>query len=431
MKVNQLRRWKVCVVAGATMALMAGMASTAPSAHAGGTIKVDDDKWISVGMGIRTDFTATENGAPNGNSYSKAFGIHDARIYLNGKIHKNIGFEFNTACFGCNGNLAVGGVTMGVLDAIGKFEFNQYVNVWVGRMLVPTERGELNGPFYHATYDGFKTPVGPADFSGGFGAGGAGKFGRDNGATFWGQVDPAVGHLQYAVGVYSGLQGSANQSSSMLVAGRLTYNFFNAEKNPGYYTAGTYYGAAGDILAIAVGGQHQGAGAGTAANAAAFNSFVSDVLFEKPLANDMGVITFNAEYKRYWVNYDVAAINALAPGSTVPGSGCFCAFNGQSYTMYGLYLFPQEVGIGKFQPYGRYTFIQPDTVTSVSSSNRDEIELGTNYVISGFNARISAFYTYGNFNNAIGGGAFSNFNGNGAIAPDRFSTFKVALQLQY
>ena len=42
-----------------------------------------------------------------------------------------------------------------------------------------------------------------------------------------------------------------------MYAGRLTYNFLNPEKNPGYYTQGTYFGTAGDILALAVGGEYR------------------------------------------------------------------------------------------------------------------------------------------------------------------------------
>ena len=123
-----------------------------------------------------------------------------------------------------------------------------------------------------AVYDGFKTIQ--YDFSSNFGAGGAGIYGRDNGAVFWGQVDPGFGHLQYSAGVFSGLQSSGggtfctnaqgcgpNQQDSLLYAGRVTFNFFNPEKNPGYYTSGTYYGTAGDILALAVGVNHQQNGA--------------------------------------------------------------------------------------------------------------------------------------------------------------------------
>ncbi|MBH0201370.1 MAG: hypothetical protein HP496_03460 [Nitrospira sp.] len=82
--------------------LLAGMGSTLPSAYAGGTIKADDDKWISVGMGIRTSFNAIENGAANGTHYSNKFTINNARIYINGQIHKYVKFEFNTDCFNCS-----------------------------------------------------------------------------------------------------------------------------------------------------------------------------------------------------------------------------------------------------------------------------------------------------------------------------------------
>ena len=48
------------------------MASTVPSAYAGGTIKVDDDKFISVGMGTRLSFNAVEDGSASGAQYSNS-----------------------------------------------------------------------------------------------------------------------------------------------------------------------------------------------------------------------------------------------------------------------------------------------------------------------------------------------------------------------
>ena len=451
MLVDYKKRWKKFLVAGVTMALVAGMGSTLPSAYAGGKIGTDNEnQWISLGMGLRTSFAAVQDGAANGTAYNNTFGIDNARIYINGKIHKYIGFEFNTECFSCNNSQTLSAqasdsnANIGLLDAIGKFEFNPFVNIWVGRMLVPTDRHELDGPFYQAVYQGFKSPVGPAD-QGGFGTGGAGKYGRDNGVSFWGQVDPGFGHLQYVGMISTGLQscggcfnsnppatagspilaanrgpGGPNQGNSLSYAGRITYNFLNPEKNPGYYTSSTYYGTAGDILAIAVGGQYQNSGAGSYFNAnhSAFTSFITDLLFEKPLANDMGVITFNAEYKRYWADYSP---NAFAFGDS------FSMFRGQSYQLNGLFLIPQEVGIGKFQPYGMWTFIMPDNMVQ---GNRSEYELGTNYIISGHNARLAAFYNYGNFSNMPGGGAFANY-GAGTRDLDKVSTFQVALQLQY
>ena len=72
---------------GPLMALVAWMASTLPSAYAGGKISSDDENmWVSIGMGIRTEYVAQENASANGGSYSNQFGINNARIYINGQI---------------------------------------------------------------------------------------------------------------------------------------------------------------------------------------------------------------------------------------------------------------------------------------------------------------------------------------------------------
>ncbi|MBH0198202.1 MAG: hypothetical protein HP497_02130, partial [Nitrospira sp.] len=420
----------------ALAALVAGTGSTLPSAYAGGTIKADEDKWISVGMGIRTSFSAVEGASPAGH-YSNEFNIDNARIYINGKIHKYIGFEFNTDCFQCSfkdasGVTGPGGTrgsnsSIGLLDAIGKFEFNEMFNLWVGRMLLPSERGELNGPFYHATYDGFRTPFFPSDQSGNFNAG-SGLYGRDNAATFWGKFHPFGTHLLYAVAVSQGLRTGAagiNGGNSLMYTGRLQWNLLNDEKNPGYYTAGTYYGTAGDILAIAGSVQHQKDGAGTGVAGGTNSDFTGlsvDVLFEKVLPNNMGVFTFNGEFKRFFANYGAPT----ATGSV--GAGCFCIFNGHSWTVYALYLIPQEIGIGRFQPYIRYTSIDPRY-----GDNRNEWEPGINYVISGHNARVSAFYRYGDIGSGPGGGNYLSVapNAAGLHGSQKVDSFHVALQLQY
>ncbi len=319
---------------------------------------------------------------------------------------------------------------IGLLDAIGKFEFTPRVNLWVGRLLVPVERGELNGPFYMAVYDGFKTPFNSADFTETFSKGGGGVFGRDNGAVFWGELNPGGKQLQYSFGVFTGLQSGGagsvagctaatcgpNQSGNLLYAGRLTFNFLNPEKNPGYYTSGTYYGKAGDILALAVGMTHQNKGAGSFAASSDFTAFTSDLLFEKPLANDMGVITVNAEFKQYFANYNKAVAFG---GAGATANGCFCMFDGHSYTGYILYLIPKEIGIGKFQPYARYTWIQP-----TGSTNRRETEFGTNYVISGHNARLALFWQYGDL-------ATKGINYAPGVAGNDVHAIKAALQFQY
>jgi len=242
-------------------------------------------------------------------------------------------------------------------------------------------------------------------------------YGRDNAATFWGKVHPfGTTHLLYVLSVSQGLRNGPNLGSSLMYTGRVQWNFLNDEPNPGYYTSGTYYGTAGDIFAIGASVQHQKDGAGNAAAASVsdFTGASVDVLLEKVLPNNMGVFTFNGEFKRHWANYGTGAFATSA-------AQCFCTFNGHSWTVYGLYLIPHEVGIGRFQPYVRFTSIDPRY-----SAMRQEWETGVNYIIAGHNARISAFYRYGDLNTK---GFFNGFGPN--ATGNKVDSFHVALQLQY
>lgn len=359
-----------------TMALTALVAGHSSVSQAGATFKIDDTKWVSIGAGLRTSFNAKEKAAPNAQAWSNDFQLDNIRLYLNGQIHKYIKVEFNTDCQTCSN-----GGEVRVLDAIGKFEYNPYVNLWVGRMLVPAERREMNGPFYSSVYNIFAngTPFEPADQNLVIKSDGtsAGSFGRDDGATFWGAAFD--GRFQYAVGFFRGLRNGANDRDNILYAQRFAYNFWDVEKNPGYYTSGTYYGTGGDILTVGVSNQYQKHGAGTALNPANFRGTAVDVLMEKVLPNK-GVVTVNGEYK----NYDV-------DGGTQPLTG-FSLFSGNAYDVSAMYLFPQKVFIGKFQPYVRYVNVDSN---AGNSSQRDVFETGVNYVIDGFNSRISLSWQHG------------------------------------
>jgi hypothetical protein len=364
--------------AGAAMtALTLGYAA---NAQAGATFKIDDTKWVSVGAGLRTSFRAQESAAgANGDRWNNDFSLDNIRLYINGQIHKYLKVEFNTDCQTC-GN----GGEVRVLDAIGKFEYNPYVNLWIGRMLVPAERREMNGPFYSSVYNIFSsgTPFEPADYNVVIKSDGtsAGSFGRDDGATFWGAAFD--GRFQYAFGFFRGLRGGANVDDNILYAQRFAYNFWDVEKNPGYYTSGTYYGKGGDILTVGVTNQYQEDGAGTAADPGNFRGTTVDVLLEKVLPGG-GVVTFNGEYKNYGIS------NGYSQASRDAGGG-FSMFEGQAYDVSGMYLFPQKVGIGQFQPYLRYVNVDP-----INSASREVYEGGLAYIIDGHNAKIFMSYQYG------------------------------------
>ncbi len=379
-------------------------------------VQSSETRWIKLGAGYRGSGIWMED--RNGGNFGNGIYSNDnARIYLNAQLNEYVKFEVNTDCFWCNNTYAGANpkMTYNILDAIAKFEYNRYFNIWGGRMLVPTERGELSGPFFQATHDAFKTPFFSQDFSTKFGDGGAGRYGRSDGITFWGNAEPKVvpGTLGYAMGVYRGLESSntagPNQGGSVLAAARVTYNFLNPEKNPGYYTSSTYYGKAGDILALAFGMSYQKNGAGSFAHRSDFLGFTGDLLFEKVLPKNMGVATLNSEYKQFYANYNVAAFS---------DKDCFCMFDGKSWTVTGLYMLPTKIGIGHFQPYGRFTSIQPN-----HSSNREEIEGGMNYIIDGFNARISAYYQHGDL-------VSKGLNYAPGVTGKALDVFKISFQLQ-
>jgi len=229
------------------------------------------------------------------------------------------------------------------------------------------------------------------------------------------------------------MQGGPNQGASLAYTGRLQWNLLNDEDNPGYYTSGTYYGTAGDILAIAGGINHQKDGAGTKITPSDMTGLVVDGLFEKVLPDNMGVFTFNGEFKRFWGTNVAAFSDGTLAGSglVTPGPSptnqptpSMFVFNGHSWTAYGLYLFPNKVWIGQFQPYARFVSISP-----LDSVNRQEWEGGVNYIIAGHNARISAFYRYGDISTK------GFVGGPGVFAPgatgNKADSFHVALQLQY
>ncbi len=372
--------------AGQVLLVCSMLAVSTSTAIAGGKIKIDDTRWVSVGAGLRTSVSSASDSAPDG-SRSTNFDLENMRLYFAGQVAKNFKLYFNTdKMFG----------EYGVLDAIAGFEPNAKFNVWVGRMLVPADRIEMNGPFYGLTWNQYTVPLFPSDNDPTNGANGiAGTFGRDEGVTAWG----SLGKFQYAVGVFEGYTGDANQSDDPLFATRLAYNFLDKEQNPAYFTSSTYFGKGGDILTLAFAAQHQDDGYGTAAQSGSFTGYVIDGLFEKPLAN-AAAITIEGEYKDFDVDTQAATPD-------------FPMFDGKSYFATVAYLIGGTTGIGKYQPYLRYTNNDPSAGESSSLT-----EIGVNYVIDGHNLRMNLNYTTGDANLT------------GAKAPEDIDTILFGLQYQ-
>ncbi len=352
-------RSHLCIASAISIAA----AFISPAAFSAGTIEIDDTRWVSFGGGLRAGMSSTQYAAPDGGS-STDFDLYSIRLYVSGQAHENVKFTFNTE--------RIGG-SIDVLDAIAQFEFSPAFNIWVGRMLTPADRIEMNGPYYGLSWNQYTVPLLPSDQTGQ-----AGVFGRDDGVTFWGSADK----FQYAFGVFDGVDGGPNQSDNVLFATRLAYNFLNMEANPAYYTSSTYFGEGGDIFTVGLAYQSQKDGTGTAANPADFSATIVDFLFEKVLGAG-AAFTLEGEYKRFDAD--------LAPAA-LADPDCFCLFDGKSYFMTAAYLLPGSTAM-RYQPYLRYTKNSPS-----SGPNSDLSEAGINFVIRGHNARLNLNYSKGDAN---------------------------------
>ena len=365
------------------LALLLGLAL--PSLlFAGAKIKVDDTKWFSIGMGFRSSFAITEDGAPNGSDSSSGVSFDNIRLYTAAKVHKNVSLEFNTERSTGNDSRDTDH-RIRVLDAVAKFSFKGF-DLWAGRFLPPSDRSNLDGPFYLNSYDFPIVQAYPAIFAG-----------RDNGVAI--MKEYAGGKFKWSYGLFEGRTNSTNadtnpdQADNLLHAARVTYNFWDPE--PGYYTTSSYYGAK-DVLAVAFVYQHEADGAGTSTTAGDFTGWNVDVLMEKKLQNG-GVVNLEGAY----YDYD---LDDKTDASLTQGEG---------YLLLGSYLIPKQIGWGKVQPYVRYQHFARANLTG-DGGNRTRTEGGFNYIIDGQNAKISVLY-------------FSDQRVSNAATTD---TFKLAWQFQ-
>jgi hypothetical protein len=292
----------------------------------------------SVGAGLRTSFVNTSSDASDQDVSD--FVLDSVRLYLGGAVTDTIKFTFNT-----DYNSTDSSVT--VIDAIGRFEFSPKFNIWAGRFLPPSDRANLNGPYYSNEW-GFATE-GVQDGFPFYAAG------RDNGVAYWGDFS----RFKVSVGAFDVPSTAGN--NDLVYAARFQVDLWDLE--PGYYLNGTYYGDK-DILAFGLAGQ--------AVNGDSALTF--DALMEKKFGGG-GVLSLEGEY----ANYDGFG----GYGSPVP----FTSSDG----FFGLaaFLFPAEIGIGKFQVLGKLANTSYDTAGP--DVERTTVEANLNYIIKAFNARLSLF----------------------------------------
>jgi len=301
---------------------------------------------VTVGAGVQTSFV---HDVPQGASSTNAFVLNSVRLYVNGSAADKVKFMFNTEYDGAGNHVTV-------LDAVARFEMSDQLNIWVGRMLPPSDRANLYGPYYAhhwAVYtdgvqDGYPFVA----------------TGRDNGALYWGQF----GMLKVQAGAYDG--SSATGKNNLIGAGRVQLDFWDPE--PGYYLNGTFYG---DKNILAVGGAGQVQDGNKAYNV--------DFLLEKKVSGG-GAFSVEAEFAKY---------DKLGGYNTRYGTD-------QGGYALASYLFPPAMGMtGRLEVLGK--FAKATFSNGITARDRDydqkTTEINFNYVIKDFKARVMLFYLQKNF----------------------------------
>jgi len=192
---------------------------------------------VTLGAGVQTSSVHT---SPDGGDSVDQFVLNSVRFYVNGPVTDKIKFMFNAEYDGANNKI-------GVLDAVARIEMSPKFNIWMGRFLPPSDRANLNGPYYSHHWgiysdgiqDGYPFVA----------------TGRDNGVTYWGDF----GKMKLSVGGFDG--ASATGNPDILGAARVQVDLWDPE--PGYYLNGTYYG--GKNL-LAIGGAVQAQSGNTASS---------------------------------------------------------------------------------------------------------------------------------------------------------------------
>ena len=307
---------------------------------------------ISVGAGVRTDFESTD---PQSGKKTDDFNLDSIRLYISGHVMDHVSFMFNTEY---EGSPPTGTNSVQVLDAVAQFSWSDQFNIWAGRFLPPSDRANLYGPYYANQWAVYRDGVQDGYPST--------AVGRDNGVMYWGQF----GMFKIAAGAFD--VPSTVGTSNVVSSARVMVDLWDPEA--GYYLNGTYYGEK-DLLAIGIDGQSEDGN----------KAYSADFLLEKKLP-DLGVVNVESEYAKY------------------DHFGGYAGDSSDGWYILSSYLFPQVVGVGKFQPLIKYAHAnyQFDTGPTPKDSQRTfDVEL--NYIMKSFNARMSLYYLDVKYDHDIAG----------------------------
>jgi len=347
-------------------------------ALAGETFQLGNDASITVGAGVRASIRSTDGD-------TDAF-LDSARLYFGGQLNKVVGFTLNTEIKTEGGIFPYlpgdpHGIT--ILDAVARFEFSDYFNIWAGRMVLPNDRANLDGPYYLGVWDYPIASAFPSEFNG-----------RDHGVTVWGQT--GGGKFKYYAGAFEGCKDNnpcgsgATDSGDLYYVGRLSYNFWDPEA--GYFVSSDYFGKK-EILSIGVSANYQNNATGTVLDPGSYFGWSIDGLMQKKVFGE-NVLTFEGAYYHYDTDNKVSNL-----------------VDGDGYFVLASYLIDHNFGPGRFQPVIRYEELRISGGVDIS-----RLQTGVNYIVREHDAKLSLLYSKTEYD---------------APGTDDVDQFILGLQLQY
>jgi hypothetical protein len=200
----------------------------------------EEEKYKHINMGVWMRVEGVLQNQRHPEKMDRASTNGEVEFHFSNQMRKYFQWTANVVATYGGGNIDGTG-SFGILDLIAQLEPDPAFNIWAGRMLVASDRSNFSGPYF----------MGPWNYPGAYGSGPAeGPFGRNDGATIWGQAGGGV--FKYYLGAYQ-LYGGAKPVVQPLISGRINLALLSPE--PGYYSSSTYYGK--DILSLGVGGQYE------------------------------------------------------------------------------------------------------------------------------------------------------------------------------
>lgn len=342
------------------------------------------DKWydrVKLSPWARVSFRSIEDqalpsasgGKGTHEGYSRDFNLDSTQINMSGKITDNVTAAVDLDFSGSSTNTE----ELRILDAIGQFKIADELNIWVGRFLPPSDRVNIQGPYFQVGWDypGTASALYPNITRG-----------RDDGVAFWGDFEG--GKYKYSIGLFEGAPNVDNGVDNLLVAARGMVCLLDPE--PGYYYDGCYYGSK-SVLTLGVAAMMQGDTQGVVGNKEDFKGFNIDVLFDKKL-EFLGNGTVTVEGAFYV--WDTGDFNGT----------------GDSFLLSLAYLFPGKIGWGQLQPLVRIQSFDEDSdiLTNAVETDVTRMDVGVNYIISGAAAKISLIYSSTDTENEPAAGGVGN-----------------------